>query len=301
MTDFLNLLRCPLCGTSFRRETGSLVCEAGHRYDVSRAGYVNLLPPGKARNARTGDEQAMVKARSAFLRRGFYDPIDDALADALAEMPADAVGDGDRLSVADLGCGEGTHTCRVAALLREKTGRAVEALGFDASKTAAESGCRLARERGYFTRDGVGCPTEGPVVVACLPANLFRLPLADGSVDIALSLFAPIAGEQTRRILGPGGVFAVVSSGREHLIELRRAIYDEVRLSDEGAPQVEGFTKIGSRTVRFPVELGRREDIENLFVMTPFYYKTTEEGRERLLSRDRMTVTAEAQISLFVR
>ena len=295
---FTDLLICPLCGEKLGFAEGSssvLRCPGGHSYDVSRAGYVNLLPPGKGRNAKTGDERDMIRARSAFLRRGCYDPIDRAA----AELLGDALSTGDPvrgLILCDMGAGEGTHTVRISGLLHEKTGETVLSLGFDASKHGAESGCRYARSVGCFDDGG-----DGPIRVVCLPANLFHLPVRDGCADAALSLFAPIAWEETARILTSGGLFLAVSSGREHLLELRRILYDEVRFTEfhpeppEGSP----FVSLDRTTVSFSVELETPEQIRELFTMTPFFHRVPSSGRERLERTERLTVTAQAELSLW--
>ena len=112
------------------RKDGSIVCENGHTFDIASSGYVNLLPPGKNKNSHTGDDKTMIKARCDFLSLGLYDGISDAAADAaIPHLPAD-----ESISVVDAGCGEGYHICRIADRLHEKTGRAVTAIGFDASK-----------------------------------------------------------------------------------------------------------------------------------------------------------------------
>ena len=296
MTDILSLLRCPVCGGELVRADRSLRCAAGHAYDLARAGYVNLLPPGKQKNARTGDEDAMVRARTAFLARGFYDPIDTLTADSLAAYGR--TGGGERI-FADLGAGEGWHTCRTAELLGARAGVPVLGLGFDASKFAAESACRLARSKGFFDRDAIGGGFEAPVRAACLPANIFRLPVPDGVFHAALSMFAPVPWEEARRILSPGGLLAVVSAGREHLYELRSALYDEVRLADRvpEPPAELGFAEKARLPLRFVFEPG--ESLPDLFGMTPFSRKTGAEGRTRLLSRTDMKITASVLLSLF--
>ena len=294
---FTDLLICPLCKEPLGPAEGALRCPAGHSYDVSRAGYVNLLPPGKGRNAKTGDERDMIRARSAFLRRGRYDPIDRAVAELLADnLPG---GDPSRERIlCDMGAGEGTHTVKIAGLLHEKTGLPVLSLGFDASKHGAESGCRYARSLGCFDDGGTS-----PVRVVCLPANLFHLPVRDGCADAALSLFAPIAWEETGRILSPGGLFLAVSSGREHLLELRRILYDEVRFTEfhPAPPEGSPFDFLGRTTAAFPVELGDPSEIRELFTMTPFFHRVPASGRERLEKTERLTVTVQAELSLWRR
>ena len=298
-----DILICPLCGTALTK-TGDAPsvfrCAAGHAYDESRSGYVNLLPPGKGRNKKTGDERPMIRARAAFLRRGFYDPADRAAASLLKErLPEDSP---EELLLCDMGAGEGTHTVSIASALAQETGRSVFALGFDASKHGAESGCRYARSLGLFPEDGEALPA-GSARVLCLPANLFRLPVRTGAADVALSLFAPIAWEEAARILKKNGLFLVISSGREHLIELRRILYDEVRLTDfhpEAAPGTP-FTLLERREISFPAELESPEDIGNLFAMTPFFHRVPERGRERLAALTRLTVTARMELSLWQR
>ena len=119
MTDFLEILLCPLCAGPLFRADGCLRCADGHSYDPARAGYVNLLPPGRKNNAKTGDEREMIRARSEFLRRGFYDPIDEALSADLSSVLPQTDADAP-LRVCDMGAGEGYHTCKSAALLAEK-------------------------------------------------------------------------------------------------------------------------------------------------------------------------------------
>ena len=86
MNVFPDILICPVCGAPLRRADGFLRCASGHTYDLSRSGYANLLPPGKGRNAKTGDERDMIRARASFLRKGFYDPMDEEAADRVVEM-----------------------------------------------------------------------------------------------------------------------------------------------------------------------------------------------------------------------
>lgn len=295
MTNIFSIITCPVCGEKLHRENRSLLCPAGHTFDVAKAGYVNMLPPGKEKNSRTGDEKDMVRARVEFLDKGYYNPISSAAAQILAEY----AGGDDTFVFCDMGCGEGHHTCRIAGEFHEKTGREVLALGFDASKYAAECACRLSKSMGWLPRGGIGEESSSPVQCVFMPGNLFHLPVADHSVRAAVSMFAPIAGEETRRILEQDGILAVVSSGRDHLLEMRELIYEDVHLSDSLPEVPEGFELITRRNLNYRTVIENKADIASLFVMTPFYYKTTEAGRARLAEREQLEVTAEVNISLF--
>jgi len=292
MTNIFNTIICPVCGGALRRENRSLICQAGHTFDIAKSGYVNMLPPGKEKNARTGDEKDMVRARVEFLGRGYYNRISSAVADVIAGFTDGGV-------ICDMGCGEGHHTCRIAAEVHEKTGRNVLSLGFDASKYAAECASKLAKAGGYLSRDGIGGDSDSPVQCAFMPGNIFHLPVADHSVDCARSMFAPVAGEEARRILRENGILAVVSSGRDHLLEMRQLIYEDVHLSDSLPETPEGFELAERRNLKYSTTIENKEDIASLFVMTPFYYKTTEAGRARLAERETLDVTAEVNISVF--
>ena len=105
--------------------------------------------------------------------------------------------------------------------------------------------------------------------------------------------------EEAARILDEDGVLLVVSSGREHLIELRRLIYSEVHLSDDEITESELFETAGRRNLRYTVTLPDKEAIADLFMMTPFYYKTTEAGKVRLLARDSLTVTVDVNYTIY--
>ena len=71
----MSIFCCPSCQKPLCREERRLVCPAGHSFDVARSGYVNLLLSQQTGRKHHGDDKRMVKARSAFLERGYYDPM----------------------------------------------------------------------------------------------------------------------------------------------------------------------------------------------------------------------------------
>ncbi len=295
MIDILQYLLCPTCGEELTRVGNSLLCRSRHTFDLAKSGYVNLLPPGKGKNAHTGDDKSMVEARVNFLKRGFYDRISDTAADLVAQYAPK----GEVCTLCDMGAGEGWHSCRIA----ERTGALTDVptllIGIDASKYAAERACKLARQRGLAPKEGIGTPHDGRVGAYFLPANLFRPPFPDRTFSAALSMFAPVAWEEAGRILRDDGVLIVVSSGRDHLLELRRLIYSEVHLSEEGIAAPDTFIEAEKQTLRYTVTLPDKEAIADLFMMTPFYYKTTEAGKVRLLSKDALDITVDVSYTVF--
>jgi 23S rRNA (guanine745-N1)-methyltransferase len=50
------------------------------------------------------------------------------------------------------------------------------------------------------------------------------LPVADGSIDVVLDVFAPRNAGEFARVLAPGGVLVTVTPEPDHLLELRVAL-----------------------------------------------------------------------------
>ncbi len=290
--NILNLLRCPTCGGALTRDSGILRCENGHCMDIAREGYVNLLPPGKGKNAKTGDERDMLRARRDFLSGGYYAPVSTTIGSLLPRfLPAGDV------VLCDSGCGEGWHTLQFTGVLSQvNPDREILTIGFDASKYGAASGMKTARQQGL---DGV-LGDEKPIQVFFFPANLFHLPVTDHTVSAVVSMFAPIAAAENSRVLRDDGILVVASSGRDHLKELRELLYEDVTYTDK-TPVVDGFSLCHHETVRYTTTLPDKDTIYRLFTMTPFYYRTTEAGRERLLSVKKLTVTVETELWIFAK
>ena len=83
-----SLFCCPLCGLPLARREKSYTCPNRHSFDRSAAGYVHLLPANKKHSRSPGDDKDMVAARSAFLDKGWYAPLRNALCQAVLEYAA---------------------------------------------------------------------------------------------------------------------------------------------------------------------------------------------------------------------
>ena len=271
------------------REGGSLFCEGNgkrHCYDVARSGYVNLLPPGKGGNDHTGDDAEMIASRSRFLSKGYYDSFSDAAAELAARHISSRTGE--TLNICDAGCGDGYHTLRISDRLSALTGKAVSVIGIDASKRGAAAGARRVKDA-----------TE-KVRISFAAANIFSMPVADRSLDVLYSIFAPVPVDEARRVVKDNGFLAVVSSAPRHLWELRCLLYDEPRESTPPKPP-EGWRLIDCSEVRECAELTSNETVMDLFSMTPFFWRTSRESAARLNSVRSLTVSVEADLFLYVR
>ena len=297
MQNICDILSCPVCGGVLVREGGSLVCCGGikkHTYDVSREGYVNLLPPGKGKNARTGDEVAMIRARSAFLSLGAYDGLSDEIARLILTYSVDKP----RVTVVDSGCGEGYHTVRIVKALADN-GKNVLCAAFDASKHGAAAGAKASFRANLSPKGGVGADFDGQSQALFMTGNIFSLPLFESSADFVISMFAPIAWEENFRILKKGGHLIVAASGIDHLSEMRSVIYDDVIKKAPDVQTGEGFSKVGNTSVRYTASLKSSDEIMNLFGMTPFCYRTPREAVERLRAKKSLDVTVNTDYFVF--
>ncbi|WP_206305962.1 methyltransferase domain-containing protein [Streptomyces sp. RFCAC02] len=187
----IDLLRCPTCRAHpLRPGNGALRCPAGHSFDVARHGYVGLLTGTRA---TSGDDAPMVRARERFLATGAFAPIGRTVARLVADAACE------RSTVVDAGCGTGHYMSGVLDRLPH-----ARALGLDTSVRALRSAAR-AHAR-----------------AAAASWDVFRpFPLADGSADVVLNVFAPRNPAEFRRVLRPSGRLVVVRPTGRHLAELR--------------------------------------------------------------------------------
>jgi 23S rRNA (guanine745-N1)-methyltransferase len=225
----LDLLRCPVCRAWLVAEGRTVRCTSGHAFDVARQGYLNLL--GRA-SPRSADTPAMVAARERFLARGLYEPIADAL--VAAAGPA-----GDERVIAEVGAGTGYYLAR---LVRSGGGRGV---AVDVSTAAAR---RAAAAEGR---------------VGAVVADAWQdLPLADATVDVLLSVFAPRNVIEFARLLRSDGRLLVVSPLPEHLAELRGPLgllgIQEDKQNRIATTLAGGFAPLTSQQLRYQVGLDHR-------------------------------------------
>ncbi|MDR3784565.1 MAG: methyltransferase domain-containing protein, partial [Dysosmobacter sp.] len=177
-----SLFRCPVCGAPLDRGDRAYRCPAGHSYDIAREGYTYLLPPNQKHSADPGDDRDMAAARRDFLSKGYYDPLLNTLCCQILSLS------GESPVIWDVGCGEGFYTSGIFRTLAA-AGKSPRMAGTDISKPILRSAAK--REKG----------------IAWAVASSFHLPAADGAADILLDCFSPLALEEFRRVLRPGGHF----------------------------------------------------------------------------------------------
>ncbi len=273
---------CPVCKDKLNRVDNSWRCPKGHCFDIARKGHVNLLTTAKHNPKTAGDNADMVKARTEFLDKGYYRP----LAEKLREVAAEVLGSTDKPVIIDSGCGEGFYTAELSKVKNSQV------FGIDISKHAVAH---------CMTRVHLAGITNCCFAVA----SSFELPFDDECADAVVSVFAPVCNDEYARVLKRGGALIVVSPSPRHLFELKAAVYDEPY---ENKPNSYGLTAFYEsddkhRDIRFEYKtvISSQQDIYSLFMMTPYFYKTSEEGMARLKALDSIEVTCGFEIQVFIK
>ena len=273
----MSLFCCPLCASPLERGERAYTCPKGHSFDVAREGYVHLLPANRKHSPQPGDDRTMSSARSRFLAGGWYEPLRRALCDLALEHTAGLA----RPAVLDAGCGEGYYDQGLLETL-SAGGREIRLAGVDLSKPSVRQAARR-------------CPA-GEFAVA----TVYHLPVGDGAVELLVDCFSPLALEEFRRVLRPGGMFLYVTPAAGHLWELKQVLYEKPYQNREQAIPYEGFTYLDIVPVSAGMDLPG-EALMDLFAMTPYAWKTPRQGVERLAELDRLSVQADFRVHVFRR
>ena len=93
-------------------------------------------------------------------------------------------------------------------------------------------------------------------------------------------------------MLRADGAFIMALPGADHLWELKQQVYDRPYKNEVKPFALEGFDLVENTELRYPIDLPDGQTIRDLFMMTPYYYKTGRHDQEKLLTLERLTVTA---------
>ncbi len=264
-----SILKCPVCASGMRLDADGRVLRClgarTHCYDVARSGYLNFTSPADG----TGDGRDAIRARTLFLEAGYYAPLSEAVNAILDRLNAK--------SVIDAGCGEGYYTNRMA---KER-----DVIGVDLSREGIDSAAKRARLLKTNASFFVG--------------SLFKLPVLGESIDVVTNLFAPCAEEEFLRVLRPGGYVCLVGAGERHLMGLKRVLYDDPYLNPGRADLPVRMEPISSDRLSYTVTVKGREEIDALFSMTPYYWRTSERDRAKLSAIEELTTELDFDLYVF--
>lgn len=261
-TDFLI---CPICGSALHIDGKSYRCSPSvgskiHCFDISSSGYADL----SYRSGGSGDSKEAVNDRTAFLNKDYYLPLAEEIERLCAKhLPKEFL-------MVDAGCGEGYYSDYVASRFETAF-----LFGADLSKHAVHRASVRRNMRG-----GHNC--------FYAVASVFALPIRSSAANGMLSMFAPVAEDECVRVLKDGGVLIIGAAGDRHLYDLKEAIYDEVHINEERADLPTSMTLIEKTNVTYRIAIDNNNDIQRLFGMTPYKYRTSAKSVELLNSLDRL-------------
>ena len=275
---FINtdILCCPLDQLPLRQQGNGMGCENGHRFDIARQGYINLLSAGDKRSKDPGDGGDMVVARREFLEGGHYEPIADKLAELVTPLLADVP------VIVDAGCGEGYYLEYLVQQIASCSRAEPTVVGFDISKWAVQAATRR-------------------LPATWMVASNRNIPIADHCVDLLLSLFGFPAYDSFLRVLKPSGVLLLASAGPRHLLELREVIYPTVKISESRElqqAQAGGFSLVETITLQYTTAPLSQGEIGQLLGMTPHLFRASREGKERAALLDNFSVSVDVHFHL---
>ena len=209
----------------------------------------------------TGDNSEMINARSNFLNKGYYSFLLDEINKHLSKD--------DKL--VDLACGEGYYTSKF--ICEDK-------VGIDLSK----QGLKIASKNDKST--------------TYLLNSIFHNSLEDNCADKIITIFAPIAKQEIVRLLNDDGSFILVKPDENHLFELKKAIYDNPYLNEIEDIRIDGMY-LDKEIKISNTETLNNEDLQNLFMMTPYYNTTSKVDKDKLNNIDNLDVTFSFIIDIY--
>lgn len=270
----MSLFICPICKENLFLSGKTYRCKNNHCYDLAKENYVNLLPVNQKNSKNPGDDKAMVNARFAFLHKDYYKCLQKSISALCIEYT------GSKASILDSGCGEGYYTNSIYQSM-VASNKSVEMAGIDISKWAV----RLAAKNSIGANYAVG--------------SAFSLPISDNSIDLIINCFSPLCLEEFARVLKKDGYFLYIVPAAKHLWELKEYVYDKPYENEEKIEQYQGFDYIDKICARDTINLTSNEDIKNLFMMTPYAWKTSKSALAKLDLIEKLDVQISFHIHVY--
>lgn len=261
-----NILICPNCKSPLFQACNSLKCQHNHSFDLAKEGYVNLLLPNEKKTKDPGDDAVMVSSREAFLKKGYYEKLQTEILEIVKKLNCN--------TILDAGCGTGYY-------INLADYQNLDVIGIDISKHAIK---KAAKEKG---------------AASFLVASIFNLPFQDETIDAVINIFAPKPEKEFLRVLKDGGVVIEVTPGKNHLIELKKAIYSDQTRKNQEKTSFSELTLIDFQRLTYQSKVKENDDLMQLVMMTPYWYKGGEKNLNALKGCNIDTITFDFIIKLW--
>lgn len=104
--------------------------------------------------------------------------------------------------------------------------------------------------------------------------------------------FSPFAMEEYTRILKNGGVLILVYPCENHLVQLRKALYENVRDVATALP-ASSLELVDKKEISYSFNLTTSKQICDLLTMTPYVYRAPKASVENVKSKTCLDLTAD--------
>lgn len=253
---------CPKCSKELIKVDKTFKCSNNHCYDIAKQGYVNLYLNGKI----SGDSKEMVVARNEFLNHGYYECLRNKLVEIIRDLKPNYL--------VDLGCGEGYYTSKMSVYC-------MKTVGVDLSKDALKIAARDDKKSQYVL------------------ASIFHLPIKE--VDCITNIFAPTPLDEIKRILMKDGIYLRVTPHIKHLYEFKQALYKEAYVNEIEVIEDNDLELINRIQVDDTIKITNNKDIQALFMMTPYYWKSSIETSNIVKAMNEIETTISFDIQIYKR
>lgn len=266
----LDCLLCPICGAKLFQNQNRICCNKNHSFDISSEGYVNLAI-GKS---GSGDSKSMCLARRDFLSAGYYYGFAEKITEIISSLKLS-----ENAVICDAGCGEGYYLRNIKNKFAD-----YKYIGFDLAKDSVRFAAKAEKNSNsainYFV------------------AGIFNMPLKSKSCSVVLSVFAPVPVKEALRVLDDEKFLIIAHPGEKHLSGLKNNLYDNPYDNIEKKLYYDGFDFLNDTRCSYSVHIEKR-DIQNLLLMTPYYWKTSKKDIDKLLLLDGFDTELDFIISVF--
>lgn len=273
------MIICPICKEKLIKEGRTYRCAGNHSFDISKSGHVNLLLDNQKNSKMPGDDKDMVLSRKHFLEKDYYKGISDKLNEIILKDITE--NHKEKINILDIGCGEGYYTGNLKNSL-DSNNILSEIIGIDISKEAVISASKSHKGINWVV------------------ASATNIPVADNSLDFIICMFAKIIPEEKMRTLKKGGKLIVVSTGENHLLQMKEIVYENVR-KDFYSPieDLKIFNYVETINCAYETFIKENESIKNLFNMTPYRWRSPRKGIEKLFSLNELKTTIDVNFDIF--
>ena len=260
-----NILICPICKNNLTQNLHSLSCNLRHCFDISKEGYINLLLVNQKKTNDPGDNKETVVARQNFLNKGYYFPLAKEISN-ITKVFCDS-----NSIILDAGCGTGFYLSNIDC--------GSQKIGIDISKHAIKIAAKKYQ------------------AIRFIVASIFNLPIKENSIDCILNIFAPKANDEFMRVLKQKGIIVEVIPGKLHLVELKKCLYNELHYNRTDVKKFDTQC-ISEHQLTYKQNIGHN-DLIQLFDMTPYAFKTSQNDKEKLDKIDNMDITFDFIIKIW--